>query len=220
MGTGMGTGTGMGMGTGVGMDIQVHILVEKRDTSNKNKRMENRLFCSAHQRFTQGADDRFVAIQYQICRANLGSRDKSVAPTSVHGSRFVGGLRMPKYSRSRLVLVEPGVAPAQAAVSKRKRRPVARCDFYAMGPIPISVAGAAGRAGPWCLPVLLAARAWSDMTSGGPVQVAWTAAVLGANVRSVQRAVSALIDAGMLVRSDEGIVVPSWSELHRHRQKG
>jgi hypothetical protein len=116
-----------------------------------------------------------------------------------------------KYSRDR---VPPQAR--HAGMPRRKVRSEARLrDYFALGPIPLSVAGAAARAGPWCLPVLLAIRAGFDMSAGGPVEASWIAGTLGTNVRRVQRAVVSLADAGMVVRCEDGVVIPSWSKLNR-----
>jgi hypothetical protein len=120
-----------------------------------------------------------------------------------------------KYSRDRRPPVESGDLPGKPPAPKRRIRPEVVRGFYALGPIPLSVAGAAGRAGPWCMSVLLAIRAWTDMKLGAPVPPTWLAVQLGANVRTVQRAMSALIEAGLVARSDGGLVLPSWSKLAR-----
>ena len=101
---------------------------------------------------------------------------------------------------------------------RRKRRSeAALLGFFALGPIPLSVAAAAGRAGPWCMSVLLAVRAGFDMSNGCSVTVKWIAAALDdTNIRTVRRAVSSLVDAGMVVRHGDEITIPSWSRLQRH----
>ena len=88
---------------------------------------------------------------------------------------------MERYSRDRFPLARSVVSPVKTAMPKRKRRAEVVRDLFALGPIPLSVAGAAGRAGPWCMSVLLAVRARADMSRGQPVEATWIAAVLGAN---------------------------------------
>ena len=60
--------------------------------------------------------------------------------------------------------------------------------------------------------VWLAVRAREGGTNGAPATTAWLAEVTGLDVRTIRRAVAALVALGMLRRDDDKISTPSWAD--------
>ncbi len=73
------------------------------------------------------------------------------------------------------------------------------------------VVRAAGKGG-YAVVVWLAVQAREDSANGAPATTAWIAEITGLSVRTINKAVAALVEIGMLKRDGNKISIPSYAK--------
>jgi hypothetical protein len=81
--------------------------------------------------------------------------------------------------------------------------------WFIKGPIPLEQVARAAPRGGYAVLVWFAVRVRRDSANGAPATTAWIAEATGLNVRTVRKAVAALVEAGMLKRDGDEISMPS-----------
>jgi hypothetical protein len=98
----------------------------------------------------------------------------------------------------------PGTA-GRAAAGRRTR-------WYAKGPVYLDQTVRVAGKGGYAVVVWVAVQARSDGAGGRHATTTWIAKVTGLNVRAIQKAVAALVEAGVLKRDGDKISTPSYAK--------
>ena len=150
-----------------------------------------------------------VTLLNRMCKGNKGRyiiQDSKGGAVLANGASGLAGISADK-NEPQFAL---GRTPVRQQTNDSSSRRGAR--WFAKGPVHLDRAVRAASKGAAAVVVWLAVRAREDGAAGKAATTAWIAEATGLNIRTIQTAVAALVEIGMLKRSGRQISIPSYAK--------